>query len=181
MPRVAFFGGSFNPPHVAHQMVCLWVLETQPVDEIVVVPTFKHPFDKVLAPYADRVAMCRLMTRPFGPRARVSTIEEELGDASLTLRTLQALASREPGNSWRLVVGADILAERDKWHRWPDVQALAPPIVVGRPGYAAPEDAPPLAEVSSTDVRRRLAAGESVAALVPREVVAYVLEKGLYR
>ena len=42
MPRVAFFGGSFNTPHVAHQMVCLWVLETQPVDEIVVVPTFKQ-------------------------------------------------------------------------------------------------------------------------------------------
>ena len=43
MRRVAFFGGSFNPPHVAHQMACLYVLETQPVDAVLVAPTWRHP------------------------------------------------------------------------------------------------------------------------------------------
>ncbi len=178
---VAVFGGSFNPPHIAHQMVCLWVLETQPVDELLLVPTFRHPFDKPLAPYADRLEMCRRMTRPFGSRAGVSAIEEELGgEASLTLHTLQALDARAPGTSWRFVVGADILRERDKWWRWPDIEKLAPPIVVGRPGYPAPDGAPTLAEVSSTEVRARIARGDDVSALLPRSVAEYISGKSLY-
>ncbi len=51
MARVALFGGSFNPPHVAHQMVALYVLETQPVDELWFVPTYAHPFGKALVDY----------------------------------------------------------------------------------------------------------------------------------
>ena len=179
---VAVFGGSFNPPHVAHQMVCLWVLETQPVDEILLVPTFRHPFEKQLAPYADRLEMCRRMALPFGGRATVSAIEQELGgEASLTLVTLEALAARLTGCALRLVIGADILRERDKWYRWADIEKLAPPIVVGRPGFDTPDGAPELAAVSSTEVRARLARGEPVHQLVPREVLAVISDKGLYR
>jgi nicotinate-nucleotide adenylyltransferase len=179
---IAVFGGSFNPPHVAHQMVCLYVLETQPVDEVILVPTFRHPFEKQLAPFPDRVEMCRRLALPFGGRATVSTIEEDLGgEASLTLVTLQALAERLTGCRLRLVIGADILREREKWYRWPEIEELAPPIVVGRPGHPAPDGAPELADVSSTDVRQRLAAGQPVAHLVPRGVLAYIVEKGLYR
>jgi nicotinate-nucleotide adenylyltransferase len=178
---VAVFGGSFNPPHVAHQMVCLYVLETQGVDEIILVPTFRHPFEKQLAPFPDRVEMCRRLTLPFGGRATVSTIEEELGgEASLTLVTLQALAARLTGCALRLVIGADILRERDKWYRWADIEALAPPIVVGRPGHPV-DDAPELAAISSTEVRARLAAGRPVDAWIPRQVAAYIAERGLYR
>ena len=57
MARVALFGGSFNPPHVAHQMVALYVLETQPVDELWFVPTYAHPFGKALVDYDHRIAM----------------------------------------------------------------------------------------------------------------------------
>ena len=178
---IAVFGGSFNPPHVAHQMVCLWVLETQPVDEILLVPTFRHPFEKQLAPFEDRVEMCRRMALPFGGRASVSTIEEELGgESSRTLVTLEALAARLVGCSLRLVIGADILRERDKWYRWADIEKLAPPIVVARPGFPGPEGSPELANVSSTDVRARLGRGEPVANLVPRSVLALIAEKGLY-
>ena len=49
MTRVALFGGSFNPPHVAHQLVALYILETQDVDELWFVPTYAHPFGKQLA------------------------------------------------------------------------------------------------------------------------------------
>jgi nicotinate-nucleotide adenylyltransferase len=182
MPRtIAVFGGSFNPPHVAHQMVCLWVLETQPVDEVLLVPTFRHPFDKQLAPFAERVEMCRRMARPLCGRAAVSTIEEELGgEASLTLVTLEALVARNEGCALRLVIGADILPEREKWYRWQDIERLAPPIVVGRPGFPGPEGAPELAAVSSTEVRARIARGEPVDQLVPRGVAALIVEKGLY-
>jgi nicotinate-nucleotide adenylyltransferase len=182
MATIAVFGGSFNPPHVGHQLVGLWVLETQPVDELAIVPTFRHPFDKPLAPYADRVEMCRLMARALGPRAVVSRIEEELGGAaSLTLDMLTALAARRPGDLLRLVIGADILRERDKWYRWADIERLAPPIVVARPGFPGPEGTPELAAVSSTDVRARLKSGGEVGGLVPREVLDYVAERGLYK
>ena len=177
--RVALFGGSFNPPHVAHQMACLWVLETQPVDGLLVVPTFRHPFDKPLAPFADRVEMCRRMAAPLGPRVEVSTIEAELGgDASLTLHVLQALAARRPDARLRLVVGADILRETAKWYRWPEIEALAPPIVVGRGGFGGTIELP---TVSSTDVRARVAAGGAIDGLVPRAVIQYLETKGLYR
>jgi nicotinate-nucleotide adenylyltransferase len=182
---VAIFGGSFNPPHVAHQMACLWVLATQSVDEVWLIPTWRHAFEKQLAPFADRLAMCRLAAAPLGPRVQVSTIEEELaGEHSRTLVTLEALSARHPDVAWRLVIGADILPERGKWYRWEEVERLAPPIVLGRQGYVAPPELGELVElpaISSTLVRARVGAGESIASLVPREVASYLGERGLYR
>jgi nicotinate-nucleotide adenylyltransferase len=63
--RVAVYGGSFNPPHVAHQLALTYVLATAQVDEVWMVPTFKHPFDKALAPFSDRAKMCELAASPF--------------------------------------------------------------------------------------------------------------------
>jgi len=65
--RVAIYGGSFNPPHVAHQLAALYVLETQPVDELWFVPCFKHPFEKALESFEDRLEMCRRAAAPLGP------------------------------------------------------------------------------------------------------------------
>lgn len=178
--RVGLFGGSFNPPHVVHQMLCLYVLETCEVDEIWVVPTYRHAFAKELAGFEHRVRMCELAFRALGDRVRVSRIEGELArPVSRTLDTIEALRARHPRAGFRLIVGADILAQTDKWHRWDDIVALAPPIVVGRAGHGeAGIDMPP---VSSTEIRRRLACAQSVAALVPRRVVDYIAEQGLYR
>lgn len=181
MATIALFGGSFNPPHVAHQMLCLWVLETQDVDGVLVVPTWRHAFDKGLAPYEDRVAMCKLAMAPLGARVAVSTIEGELAaEPSRTFVTLEALAKKDPAVRYRVVIGADILPEREKWYRWPDIERLAPPIVVGRAGHAS-EAAVDIPAVSSTEIRARLAAGRSVTGLVPRPVLQYITEKGLYR
>jgi nicotinate-nucleotide adenylyltransferase len=94
--RVAFFGGSFNPPHVAHQLVALYVLETAAVDELWMVPCLKHPFDKALAPFPQRLRMCELAAAALGPRARVSDIEGRLGGESRTLADHQGLAHRAP-------------------------------------------------------------------------------------
>jgi nicotinate-nucleotide adenylyltransferase len=184
----AVFGGSFNPPHLAHVLAVLTVLETHDVDEVLVVPSFRHPFDKQLAGYEHRLEMCRLAMAPLGPRARVSTIERDRdggdGQPSRTLDTLEALAREQPARRLRLVIGADILGERHKWYRWPDIETLAPPIVLGRQGVPMPEGLPPvvtLPAVSSTEVRARLAAGEPVDHLVPRAVVAYLRAHALYR
>jgi nicotinate-nucleotide adenylyltransferase len=87
-PRsVAVFGGSFNPPHVAHLLAATLVLATQDVDLLLVVPAFKHPFAKSLAPFDERVTMCTL-AMGWLPGVEVSRVEEELGGESRTLRTL---------------------------------------------------------------------------------------------
>ncbi len=181
MPTLALFGGSFNPPHVAHQMACLWVLETCRVDGLLVVPTWRHAFDKALAPWEDRLEMCRLAMAPLGARVEISPIEAELGqEPSRTFATLEALAAQRPGDAFRLVIGADILPEREKWWRWNDIERIAPPIVVGRAGHAS-HAAIEIPAVSSTEIRARIAAGADVSGLVPADVLMYITEKGLYR
>jgi nicotinate-nucleotide adenylyltransferase len=183
-PRIALFGGSFNPPHVAHQLVALYVLETQPVDELWFVPTYTHPFGKELAAYDHRLAMCELAAAPLGPRASASRAEAELAArpgfvASRTLDLVELVVAR--GYAPRLVVGADILADAAKWHRWDDVVAKAPPIVVGRAGYTPPTDVT-MPDISATRVRDLLARGASdVTGLVPRDVLRYIAQHHLYQ
>jgi nicotinate-nucleotide adenylyltransferase len=176
--RVAFFGGSFNPPHVAHQLVALYVLETSAIDELWFVPCCKHPFDKALAPFEHRLRMCELAAAALGPRVRVSDIECRLGGESRTLMTIKALRAELPEHEFHLVIGADIEPEIGLWYGAEELQRTVPRIVVGRGGFSGPDLAMPA--VSSTDVRGRLARGESVAGLVPRQVDAYLRQHGLY-
>lgn len=186
---IGLFGGSFNPPHLAHQMVCLYVLETCAVDAVWMIPTYRHPFAKDLLEFGHRFRMCQLAASGFGERVAVSAIEAELDrPVSRTLDTLNALVERYPGAAFRLVIGADILAETDKWYRWDEIARLAPPIVVGRSGYVrdpahgeALESAIDLPRISSTEVRARLSRGQSAVPLVPRVVMDYIAERGLYR
>jgi nicotinate-nucleotide adenylyltransferase len=189
MPRVALFGGSFNPPHIAHQLIAMYVLETQPVDELWFVPTYTHPFGKDLVDYDHRVAMCELAAGPLAPRAQVSRAEAELARrpdfvASRTLDLVELVAAQ--GHAPRLVVGSDILAEAAHWYRWGDVIAAAPLIVIGRSGHPVPPGSVAteitMPEVSATQVRELLARGSSgVTGLVPRNVLRYIAEHHLYQ
>ena len=177
--RVAFFGGSFNPPHIAHQLVSLYVLETAEVDELWLVPCCKHPFDKALAPYQHRLRMCELAAVALGPRARVSDIEGRLGGDSRTLTTIKALRAEHPASEFSLVVGADIEPELPSWYGAAELLATVPRIVIGRGGFAGGSSlAMPI--LSSTEVRARLGQGQSVTGLVPAAVEAYIREHRLY-
>jgi len=181
-PTVAVFGGSFNPPHVAHVLAVTWVLASEDVDRVLVVPAFRHPFAKALAPFEARVRMCEL-AMGWLPHVTVSTVEADLGGDSLTLRTLEHLAALHPDWTMRLVMGADLVLEADKWFRFDRVQELARPLVVGRVGFDVKGAPPPvLPAISSTDVRARIADGrwEELASLVPRRVLGYVREHRLY-
>jgi len=186
MVTVALFGGSFDPPHVAHQMACVLALASETVEKVWLVPTFEHAFGKAMAPFDDRVAMCELAARPFGGRVEVSRIEEEVararGAESRTYHTLVHLAATRPEVKFRLLVGEDILAERDRWHRWDDVARMAPPLVVGRTGAeqaGGPELRLPA--IASSVVRERLRGGETVEGLLPAAVMGYIAGRGLYR
>lgn len=177
--RVALYGGSFNPPHLAHQLAGLYVLETQEIDELWLVPCFKHPFEKSLAPFEDRLEMCRRAAAALGPRAKVSDCEGRLGGESRTLLTVTALRAENAGTEFSWIVGADLVRELPSWYRADELQRLVRLIVVGRAGFDS-GDLPAMPAVSSSEVRRRLAAGESVDALVSRSVLDYVRQRKLY-
>jgi nicotinate-nucleotide adenylyltransferase len=187
--RVALYGGSFNPPHLGHQLACAVALASgmPAFDEVWMVPTFRHAFDKPLAHFDARVALCELAVQPFGGRVKVSRIEEALDGPSYTLHTVRALLSRHPGLEIEVVIGSDLVEERTRWHEWPILRELVSFMVIGRAG--APTVAPTkdrvvpidLPAVSSTEVRRRLAAGESTLGLLDERVRARIDADGLYR
>lgn len=180
--EIALLGGSFNPPHVGHVMAVWWALETQGVDEVWLLPAFVHPFGKALAPWGDRVRMCELAVAAVRG-AHVCTAEEELRDdplAGRTVRTLEHLAAKHPAHRFALIVGADILEETGRWHRFDRVKELARLVVVGRQGFPPVPGAPALPAISSTAIRQSIARGEGVAGLVPSRVERYIREHRLY-
>ena len=183
---VGVFGGSFDPPHAGHVMLAAYALSVAPIDSLLVVPTFQHPFGKDLAAYDHRVTMCERAFRVLAG-ASVSRIEEEIGGDSYTVRTLEELARRMPDAKFRLVVGADVLKDTSRWRSFDRVRELAPPFIVGRLGEAREggtdrvmAGAPDLPAISSTTARDGYGTGRDVALLVPREVDAYVRAHRLY-
>jgi nicotinate-nucleotide adenylyltransferase len=198
--RIALFGGSFDPPHVGHVLLASWALSVGGVDSLLVVPTFAHAFGKLSAPFEHRIEMARRAFSVLDPaRVEVSDIEKRLADRasidrpgdpprpSYTVETLEALALERPSASFRLLVGADVLADLPRWRDVARIEALAPLLVGGRAGHASSAegrevaaDAPSFPEVSSTDVRSRLASGRSVGGIVPDAVIGYAANHALY-
>jgi nicotinate-nucleotide adenylyltransferase len=178
--RVALLGGSFNPPHVGHLMAAYWTLATQPVDRVWLMPVFEHPFHKVLAPFEHRMRMCELAAEEL-KNVEVTRVEAEVGREGWTYQTLEYLREKRPDLELSLVVGSDLMLERDKWRRFDRVIELARLIVIHRAGYDVPEaPGPVLAELSSTVVRQKLGRGEDVSLWVPQRVAAYAREHHLY-
>lgn len=192
---VALFGGSFNPPHVCHTLATMWVLQTQPVDEVWWIPTCQHAFDKSLVAFDDRVEMCRLALRDL-ERVRIDDIERRLGGENRTIDTVKALSGDYPSTDFWLIVGADILDEVDRWKNWEGLVERVNLVVIGRRGYTT-EDVRQfgaddqsvrdsgdlkLPDVSSTLIRQSLADCDyrAVAPWIPREVLDYIDRRELY-
>ena len=191
--RVALFGGSFNPPHVGHLLAAALVRAVAPVDEVWLMPACQHPFGKQLAPFEERMALCEALASMIDG-VKVSRIEGEVEAGGRTLHTVEQLMRLYPNHSFRLVVGTDILHEAHKWHAFEKLTELAPLIVLGRSGHAPMSleqsmgmtgaldlTQLPLPAVSSTEIRRRLLAGEEASSLVPGPVMRLLRARGLYR
>lgn len=179
--QVGVLGGSFDPPHIAHVGLALAAISLAGLERVIVAPTFIHAFGKALSPFEQRLAMCELAFADVA-HVEVSAIERELGGVSRTLRLVETLAQREPSVQLRLLVGSDILREKDRWQDFARIAALAPPLVAARVGHPEPdcELGAVLPEVSSSALRTTLAQGHD-APLVPARVRAYIRQHGLYR
>ena len=174
--RVAVYGGAFNPVHVGHAMVASWVHLTGKADEVWFVPSASHPFGKQMAPFALRVGMCWALVEDLGQWARVSSVELELPHAGYTITLLRHLRERNPKTTFRFIMGSDNLALRHKWYGFDDILADFDPIFVQRAGEdsrdALASQSPVFPDISSTEIRRRLVAGEPVEHLVPKRVLS---------
>ena len=170
--RTAVLGGSFDPPHIGHAQIVAWLLWTQQVDQVWLLPAFAHPFGKQSAPFEQRVALCEALARTVdASRIRVMRTEQDLPTPSYTIDTLDHLASLHPEHTLRWVMGADVLPDVSRWKDWAGIERRYAPIVVGRMGQISPPDSVVFPEVSSSEIRRRLACGERVDHLVPAEVL----------
>jgi nicotinate-nucleotide adenylyltransferase len=185
--RVAVYGGSFDPPHVAHRLMAAYVLAVGGFERLLVLPVHEHAFGKKLAPFAERLELCR---RCFAglEHVVVSALESELPPPNFTERTLERLLELHPDYELALVIGSDVLADTSGWHDFARVAALAPPFVVTRAGHERPELGPALLpEVSSTRVRELLRrrddpdAMHELSFLVPKAVLEGIEARGLYR
>jgi nicotinate-nucleotide adenylyltransferase len=183
---LAIFGGSFDPPHVAHVLAASYALAVGGFERILVVPAFEHALGKHLSPFEERLALCRLCFDDLA-RVEVSALESELPRPSYTVRLLERLQSERPGVAMRLVIGSDVLGETHSWRDFARIEELAPPFVLTRRGHERPELAPAiLPEVSSTRVRELLARRHDAEALrelgwlVPRRVLERIEAANLY-
>ena len=179
--QVALLGGSFNPPHVGHLLAAHYVCATQGVDEVWLMPTFVHPFRKPTVDFEHRVHMCERMCQDAAGWMKTSRVESEVGKDGRTVDTLDFLQARHPEHRFSLIIGSDILKDLPHWKDFDRIQRMARVVVLYRAGYPADGTVgPPLAIVSSTDIRERLSRGELPADLVPRRVLDYAREHQLY-
>ncbi len=187
--RVGLFGGTFDPVHCAHVAVAEEAVRRLGLDEVLFVPA-AHPPHKsgaTVAGYEDRYRMVELACRDH-PGLKPSRLEEGTGK-SYSILTIEKLRAQLGSDAVIcFLIGADAFAEITTWHRWRDVIRSVEFIVMTRPGhdYRVPEgarvrrldtaDLP----VSSSEIRRRLAAGADTEE-IPEAVRAYIRERGLYR
>ena len=184
----ALFGGSFDPVHLGHLLVAEVAAETLGM-RVRLLPAREQPFKRSAhgATPEQRSDMLRLAAAG-NPRLAVETMELDLPAPSYTVRTLRALAQREPGNRFTLLLGADAAGDLSAWYEADAIPGLADVVVFARPGSAIP-DSPairrvievPGVDISATVVRQRVAAGRSIRYFVPDAVRAYIASHGLYR
>ncbi len=190
--NVGIFGGSFDPVHNAHVALARQALDELGLDELIWLPA-GQPWQKrrVLAPAAHREAMVRLAIEGE-PRFTLSRLEIERDGPSYTVDTVRALNDQRPGVDWHLVIGQDQYAGFHTWQGWQALLGLVTLAVAQRadapPGadpqvLRVPHEAValPMMDISSTDIRARLASGLGIADLVPAPVARYIARHHLYQ
>ncbi|MBA3343506.1 MAG: nicotinate (nicotinamide) nucleotide adenylyltransferase [Gemmatimonadaceae bacterium] len=197
--RLGVLGGSFDPPHAGHVIAAVDACESLGLDRLVVIPTATQPL-KVRAQGGatpgQRLEMARLA---FGgdPRIEVSAMETDRVGLSYTVDTLEALAAANPGAELVLLLGSDALKDFGRWKNPDRIRDLARIAVLAREGLAAtatPDERVATkmsggaeivttrrVDVSSSEIRVRVAAGRSIRGFVAESVEEFISTAKLYR
>lgn len=194
--RIGVLGGTFDPIHEGHLAAAEAAIGCARLDRVLFVPAAQPPHrPPAIVPAEERLEMCRLATEG---RAQFAVTDMELsrGGPSYTVDTLSELRRLHPGDELFLILGWDAARLFPSWRRPDEVRVLASIVVIGRPGSEAPRGADlkpaglegegvvlclePTPDISSSEIRRALAAGESIAGLVPEAVERYITAHRLY-
>lgn len=189
--RIGVLGGTFDPVHVAHLFVATEARQALELDSVLLVVA-NDPWQKrgqhALTAAEDRFAVVDAAVAGVDG-VEASRIEIDRGGPTYTIDTVHELAAAHRDASLFLVVGADVAAELDTWHRADELAGAVTLVVVDRGGVSQVPDPPgwqvlrlavPALEVSSSDLRRRMAEGRNVAFLVPDPAMRCIRERGLY-
>ncbi|MDQ6720123.1 MAG: nicotinate-nucleotide adenylyltransferase [Candidatus Dormibacteraeota bacterium] len=194
--RSGILGGTFDPFHNGHLAAAEAAMGCARLDIAIFVPAAQPPHrPPAVAPAEQRMEMCRLATAG-DPRFAVSDVELDRGGPSYTVDTLVELRRLHPSDELFLILGWDAARLFPTWRRPDEVRALASIVVVGRPGSKAPGESDlkqvglggegvtlclePTPDVSASEIRRAIAAGESIAGKVPAAVAKYIAAHRLY-
>ena len=184
MKRIGIFGGSFNPIHNGHISIAEELLKTNFVEEIWFVISPQNPLKEKTDLWADRlrynIAVKALESHKL---LKPCDIEFRLPKPSFMFTTLEELCRQNPEHQFVLLIGADNWLCFKSWYRWKEIMDKHEIGIYPRPGYDIDESSLPssvryfqtgLYDISSTEIRRRLKAGEPIDALVPKEVSDYL-------
>lgn len=196
--KIAVYGGSFNPVHNGHIMLANFTACFGPVDEVLIMVSPKNPLktDMEMASDDVRLEMARLAFQGL-PGVRVSDFEMSLPRPSYTEKTLRALSRRYPEIEFSLLIGADNWQCFDEWKDTDYILSSHPILVYPRPGIdfyslhpKAPDRCPhasvtyldraPIAEISSTFIRKNLAQGRDMRGFIPESVASYINANNIY-
>ncbi len=200
--RVGIYGGTFDPIHFGHLILAEQGREQGRLDEVWFVPTAHPPHKEEpgLTRFEQRVEMLALAIAG-NPAFRIDELEKERPGPSYTADTLEELRRRHPGQEFLLLVGSDTLLDLPHWYQPHRILEHAGLLVMTRPGSEVltaeqlrerlhlPERIllrlqvieTPQIDISSRDLRSRVAAGRSLRYFLPRAVECYIHDKRLYR
>jgi nicotinate-nucleotide adenylyltransferase len=192
LKRIGLFGGTFDPPQLAHLALARAARDALRLDELRWIPT-GNPWQKTrtITDAAHREAMVRLAIAGE-PRFVLERCELERSGPSVTLDTVRELQQRDGPAQWIWVMGLDQYVNLHTWRGWRELLQRVTLAVAERPGITAqvnPEVSahphtmvplPPM-PISATDIRARVSRGESISGLVPATVAGYIARHHLYR
>lgn len=174
--NIGVLGGSFNPPHLGHILLCFYAFACSDIERVIVVPCYKHPFGKKLIDFKHRLEMCRVAFEQF-PGIRVSDIERKLGAVSKTIITLDALSRRYKNDRISLIIGSDIRRQLNKWYRIDELKKKYQMIVVPRGKRSTAMYIP---DIKSSSIRDRISKQQGVSGYLTPSVLSYIKKKRLY-
>jgi nicotinate-nucleotide adenylyltransferase len=157
MRTVALYGGSFDPPHIAHIAIIEALCELTFLDKVVVMPTFLNPFkSKFTAPAKLRLQWLRDIFKN-SKKIEINSFEVDLGEKTPTITTVNHLL--ENYEKVYVVIGADNLASLEKWYHYDELKSKVTFIVATRDDIEVPSNFIKLhidEKVSSSDLRKKM-------------------------
>ncbi|MCX6967165.1 MAG: nicotinate-nucleotide adenylyltransferase [Verrucomicrobia bacterium] len=184
--KLGFYGGTFDPIHNGHLILAREAVETLGLDRLYFIPNAvsPHKTDRVAAPSHLRAEMIRAAIENE-PRFDIEEMELSRPGVSYTIDTLLALRERFGEDvEFFYLVGEDNVASLSTWRRVDELHHLATFAVLCRSQHATPLPYVTLErriDISATNIRKRIANGQSIRYLVPDKVHDLILQNSLYR